>query len=383
MKDYIKNLYFFLVGCTVPTFFHYQNDIATYSMKAIEDVTTYACGDATSSTISSSSGRVELLQLPWGNNMKLATTRLGMATTAGSEASSSGSPEHQKQDHHRNQQLFLDPCGVIEICRISFGLYGTNPKYLQGMIRNIELQPQVFPGWVVRVYHDDSVTQEWLGKLQEAATQSQTTVEFISMSQSQIKGTIAGMFWRFLVADDGNVDRYIIRDSDSRLNLREKHAINEWIMSGKSAHNMRDHPSHANYIISGGMWGGTKNMFPTNTSMETLIQNFKSRDGYVQDMIFLQEQVYPLIRGDIIEHDSYGCVKYKQEAATTLTSSTSATDTTTNIIVPFPTRRSLNMEHVGQVFESTNDTPRQGDIDLLAKQKSPLECRKYPTWEYG
>ena len=255
MKDYIKNLYFFIVGCTVPTFFHYQNDIATYSMKAIEDVTTYACGDATSSS-SSSSGRVELLQLPWGNNMKLATTRLGMATTAGSGASSSGSPEHQKQDQDRNQQLFLDPCGVVEICRISFGLYGTNPKYLQGMIRNIELQPQVFPGWVVRVYHDDSVTQEWLGKLEEAATQSQTTVEFISMSQSQIKGTIAGMFWRFLVADDGNVDRYIIRDSDSRLNLREKHAINEWIMSGKSAHNMRDHPSHANYIISGGMWGG-------------------------------------------------------------------------------------------------------------------------------
>jgi hypothetical protein len=29
------------------------------------------------------------------------------------------------------------------------------------------------------------------------------------------------MFWRFLVADDPTVDRYIVRDSDSRLNARE------------------------------------------------------------------------------------------------------------------------------------------------------------------
>ena len=42
---------------------------------------------------------------------------------------------------------------------------------------------------------------------------------------TDIKGGIAGMFWRFLVADDPTVDRFIIRDSDSRLNARERFAV--------------------------------------------------------------------------------------------------------------------------------------------------------------
>ena len=36
------------------------------------------------------------------------------------------------------------------------------------------------------------------------------------MYPENIKGAIAGMFWRFLVADDPSVDRYIVRDTDSR-----------------------------------------------------------------------------------------------------------------------------------------------------------------------
>ena len=40
-----------------------------------------------------------------------------------------------------------------------------------------------------------------------------------------MSGGIGGMFWRFLVAADRDVDRFIIRDSDSRLNPRERCAI--------------------------------------------------------------------------------------------------------------------------------------------------------------
>jgi hypothetical protein len=35
-------------------------------------------------------------------------------------------------------------------------------------------------------------------------------------------GYISGMFWRFMVAVDDSVDRYIIRDADSRLNARDR-----------------------------------------------------------------------------------------------------------------------------------------------------------------
>jgi hypothetical protein len=35
-------------------------------------------------------------------------------------------------------------------------------------------------------------------------------------------GYSSGMFWRFMVASDSTVDRYIVRDVDSRLNARDR-----------------------------------------------------------------------------------------------------------------------------------------------------------------
>ena len=77
----------------------------------------------------------------------------------------------------------------------------------------------------------------------------------------------AGMFYRFLVAADSSVDRYIIRDVDSRLNARDRYhakglcnvefplsqcrirlAVEEWITSKKSIHILRDHVNHCNTI---------------------------------------------------------------------------------------------------------------------------------------
>ena len=48
---------------------------------------------------------------------------------------------------------------------ISFGLYGANPKYVSGAMRNAELQPTLFPGWVCRFYVDDSVPESAIRQL--------------------------------------------------------------------------------------------------------------------------------------------------------------------------------------------------------------------------
>lgn len=50
---------------------------------------------------------------------------------------------------------------------------------------------------------------------------------------------VQGMFWRWLVAEDPDVERFLIRDVDSRLNEREARAVDEWILSGKAYHIMR------------------------------------------------------------------------------------------------------------------------------------------------
>jgi len=106
---------------------------------------------------------------------------------------------------------------------VSYGLYGSNPKYTVGAIRNAELVKVWFPGWVARFYCDNTVPANIIKTLKDL------DAEIVTISD--IKGGIAGMFWRFLVADDDTVDRYIIRDTDSRLNPRERFAVEVYPLS--------------------------------------------------------------------------------------------------------------------------------------------------------
>ena len=57
-----------------------------------------------------------------------------------------------------------------------------------------------------------------------------------------VPGDWSGMFWRFAAIDDHDVEVMLSRDTDSRLTLREKAAVDDWLSSGKLFHVMRDHP---------------------------------------------------------------------------------------------------------------------------------------------
>jgi len=252
------------------------------------------------------------------------------------------------------------PPAKVEKRVISFGLYGANDKYIIGAYRNAELTPSVFPGWVMRVYHDNSVPQASLDKL------SSMGVELVKMKGGE--GAIAGMFWRFLVADDISVDRYIIRDTDSRLNEREARAVDAWIESGKAYHVLRDHPSHSAAAISGGLWGGTRD---AEMKMAQRMASHPKHD-YIQDMSFLASSVYPFILDRMIAHDAFSCTACKAGCRGHGQWPNS---------VAFPTPR-IAFYHCGQVFDS-NDTPRQGDIDLLKQAFPPSECTpRFPHIAY-
>lgn len=80
---------------------------------------------------------------------------------------------------------------------VSYGLYGSNPKYIDGAVRNSELVKIYFPGWVCRFYVDGTVPQHKIAELKGNGA------EIVSVNN--IKGGIAGMFWRFMVADDNTV----------------------------------------------------------------------------------------------------------------------------------------------------------------------------------
>lgn len=239
---------------------------------------------------------------------------------------------------------------------IAYGLYGSDPKYCTGAIRNSELVHEIFPGWVARFYYREDVPAEVLSALKKNGA------ELVAMHKgsSTTKGNIAGMFWRFLVADDPTVDRYIVRDSDSRLNAREAHAVAEWIASGKGVHTIRDHPNH-DRPLNGGLWGGVKGAFPR---MSEEVKAFSNKQSYGGDLQFLNTVVWPRVKNNQIGHDAYTCTKYPNSK-------------------PFPTKRPENYQHVGQVF-SASDQSRARDINgYMRGRKTPKPCRKRDDWWFG
>jgi len=173
---------------------------------------------------------------------------------------------------------------------ISFSLWGDNPKYTVGAIKNAELIDTIYPGWIGRFYCGKSVPIDIIEILK-----TYTNVEVIEMGEN---GDWSGMFWRFYACEDSDV--MISRDTDSRLNLREKNAVDEWLNSDKDFHIMRDHPYH-NALILGGMWG-VKNGILKN--IVDLIKNYNKGDFWQVDQNFLSEQIYPIVVNSSFVHDS-------------------------------------------------------------------------------
>lgn len=197
---------------------------------------------------------------------------------------------------------------------ISFSLWGTSPKYTIGAIRNAVLANDIYPGWICRFYIGRSVPEEIINILR-----SMNNTELVLMEE---EGDWTSMFWRFLPTTESDVDVMISRDTDSRLSLREKHAVNEWLLSDKGVHIMRDHPWH-NTLILGGMWGIKGGTLPC---FKNLLHSFIKTNNYDTDQSFLRSVIYPLINSNCLVHDEFFEKK------------------------PFPTLRT-NYEFVGEVYD--------------------------------
>jgi hypothetical protein len=173
---------------------------------------------------------------------------------------------------------------------ISFSLYGMNDLYVSGMVENIRLAPQVYPGWTVRVYAEAQSAELLYG-----------SGSFEVYIRDRV-GVIDGMFWRFEAVSDPQAEYVIVRDADSRLNHREAAAVNAWIESGRACHTMRDHPHHVFYPMLGGMWGLRGGVIE---NMRSMIAGWGLWFQKGQDQDFLRDRVWPLVKGDCVSHESH------------------------------------------------------------------------------
>jgi len=203
---------------------------------------------------------------------------------------------------------------------IAFSLWGQNPKYLIGAIRNAELAKKIYPDWTCRFYVAKSVPSQIILQLEKF-----DNVEIVHRSEF---GDWRGMFWRFLPASEENIEVMISRDTDSRLNAREKAAVDCWLESDKKFHIMRDHPAHR-FPVLGGMWGAKKGAIE---NIDKLIGSFKKEDSYGTDYKFFTNVIFPnLDKKDVLIHDEFFSGK------------------------PFPTKR-VGYQFVGQVYDENEQT---------------------------
>lgn len=185
---------------------------------------------------------------------------------------------------------------------LSFSLYGSSPRYCVGMIRNAELAPKIYPGWKVWVFIDSTVLPDVTAKLVD-----------LGCVLEGMTGDIPPMMQRFLIADNPAVDRFCIRDSDSRVGPEEARAVQEWIDDDTCFHFARAHPAHCR-PINGGMWGATWHRpnwsAPEMVGMlkDYLANEGKAYQGNDADQHALAVKVWPWARSSCTQHSSV-CLK--------------------------------------------------------------------------
>jgi hypothetical protein len=181
---------------------------------------------------------------------------------------------------------------------ISYSLF-VDPKtdhcerYCNGAIRNAILMPLFYPGWTMRVYHDASVGSKTINRL--------SSFSHVELLEKERSVGFSGTFWRFLAIDDSDIA--LIRDADSRINVRDAIAVHQWIRSGKRAIVIRDHPNHTARIIAGAF--GVRNGLPGASKIAELIRPYHNRGEYGADTNFLSDIIYPMIVDDVLVFDEF------------------------------------------------------------------------------
>ena len=178
---------------------------------------------------------------------------------------------------------------------IAFSLWGSNARYLRGAIDNAILGPQTYSGWVLRFYVDETVPAEILDLLRDLGAEI--------LQESSRQTNAQKLTWRFKVADDPTVGRFLVRDVDSVLSVRERLAVDEWVTSDCWFHIMRDWYTHTDLILAG-MWGGIAVALP---SIEKLFSSYKSPAMETPniDQWFLRDKVWAFIQHSCLIHDRF------------------------------------------------------------------------------
>jgi len=228
---------------------------------------------------------------------------------------------------------------------ISMSLYGKDPRYTWGVLRNAQLIPVYLPEWTLRVYvaagaapPQIAVAPRIINKLRLLGAEiAKVSPEYNMLPRN----------WRLLAAGDQHIDYFLVRDADGRISEREVAAVNDWLSAAEKnrsqtvIHCIRDHPKHTDQAIVDGLWGGRpralyqvlrRNIIEMITDAVTLNTSSLSNDVNA----LLNEVIWPAASNFSYCHDSVSpCNRWTQLASRR----------------PFPMTRH-GQEYVGQKFDA-------------------------------
>jgi hypothetical protein len=158
----------------------------------------------------------------------------------------------------------------------SFCLFGTEPNYYEGLLENIKIIKEFYPDFTIFVYagvRDPS----WV-------------LEGVTVIETGKEGLV-NVLHRFLPLCEADVG--FVRDTDSRIGIRDRWCIDQFLKSSYDYHIIRDHKWHKSPIMAG-MFGWKKPFqfeFPRDIST-----------WYGYEEVFLSETVYPSIKTRTLVH---------------------------------------------------------------------------------
>ena len=180
---------------------------------------------------------------------------------------------------------------------ISFSLWGDNPTYNIGAIKNAEQAKIFYPEFECWFYIHEKVSKETIDILK-----SMSNTKIILKSGELVNENCKPRMWRFEAIDEPDVEVMMSRDTDTRFTLREQLAVNEWLNSNNVFHIMRDHPHH-NFCILAGMFGTKKNN--NIPSWKNIINQYAKTDNRMYDQDMLRDTIYPIVKDNSTIHAAF------------------------------------------------------------------------------
>lgn len=180
---------------------------------------------------------------------------------------------------------------------LTFSLWGNEPRYTIGSIKNAILAQKFYPTFECWFYiHKDTVPEDIIKQLDALPN-----AKIIFKTGNLLK--LKPMCWRFEAIDEPDVEVMMPRDTDTRIFLREKLAVDEWLHSDKIMHIMRDHKKYHTHKIFGGMIGVKKIQ---SIKWKTIIDSInQSNETRMYDIIILNKILEKIDNSSILVHSPY------------------------------------------------------------------------------